>query len=450
MPTPSDTSHSFWQHDFGDYTPNDPLRGDQTADVAIIGAGFTGLTTAREILKDAPGTKVVVVDMGVVGFGASGRNGGFNMTLFGLEPEVTLARWGREKTLEAVSYMQQAVTFVKDLAQGENLSSDYEHTGMLRVAYSPAQLKRLRKTYELLDELSPSGTYQFLDEAQSQADIKSPRFVGAIQEENSGILNPCKHVRELKRLAQEAGALIYENTPVSHITKMGTTVRLETPRGNLFTERLVIATNAWSHMIEGLPKIKKRQRPTFTYQVVTEPLTDDEWARVGWSKRQSFEDNRQMVHYLRRTKCGRITIGGGAVVTPFGSSMAHDEAPKIWNALTEHLAWLFPALHEKSIAYRWGGPVSVNLDLTPEIGFIGDERIIYSTGCLGHGVSLTQLNGRLIADLVQDKKTALSDFWIVNRKAIAFPPEPFAFLGQMAIQTGLNVWDSFEERSLRR
>lgn len=441
---------SFWLRDDGPYEPNPPLAEDITVDVAIVGGGFTGLSTAREFKQDNPGASVAVVEGEIVGYGASGRNAGFNMKLFGLEPEVTKWRWGAERTIQAHRFMQQAVARVQHLIEEHDLQSDYRHTGLIRVAYSPPQLKRLEKTYALFQELGLDDDMTFATKEQLQDEFITERYAGGLVETESGILNPCKHVRELKRLAMEAGADIYENTPVSHVSRQGDRAIVHTRTGRITAQRLVLATNAFSRSIAGLPKLKNRQAPVWTFIVITEPLTDRQWADIGWLNRQSFEDNRQLIHYFRPTVDGRILMGGNDITVPFGAGFDHDFAPAIWRRCEEHLTWIFPQLADVRVAYRWGGPVSVNLDMTPEIGFIGDERVIYATGYLGHGVSLSQLNGRVIADLLGERRTELSDFWMVNRKAVPLPGGIVGFTATQAIRAGLAVWDRIEERSLNK
>ena len=444
-------NHSFWQHKYGAYTANSALpKGQYQVDVLIVGAGFTGLTAAREIMRDNPNQKVMVVDANEIGFGASGRNGGFNMTLFGMEPETTVMRWGKEKAREAQNYMQQAVAYVRDLIESENLDSDYEHSGMWRVAYSESQEKRLKKTYNLLNELAKPDSYQFYDRNTVQEKLNAPHVSAAIYEPETGILDPCKHVRELKRLAEKAGADIYENTAVIGIRKDTNGVIVQTSQARICAKKLILATNAWSHTLAGPKKIRNRQRPVWTYQIVSEPLTEEEWQTLGWQDRMSIEDNRQLIHYLRITKCGRITIGGGNIGVEYGKEMDKWHDAKIWQDLEAHFRWLFPSLKDKKIHYKWGGAVSANFDLAPEIGFIGDENIIFSSGCFGHGVSLTQLNGRLIADLVSGIDSELSKFWIVNRTAIPVPPGNFlAYVGVKTITGILKGVDWYEERGLK-
>lgn len=440
---------SFWARRYGPYTPDPPLAGDMTVDVAVIGGGITGLTTARELRLDHPGATVAVLEGTVVGWGASGRNGGFSMKLFGLEPEVTKLRWGTERTVAAHRYAQRAVAFVKDLIEREHLDSDYRHTGMFRVSYSARQLGRLERTYRLFRELGLDDDMSFWSRDQLRAEFATDRYLGGIYETETGILDPCKHVRELKRLAMAAGVQVYERTPVTRVDRQGTAIVAQTPAGRVRAEKLVFATNAYSRSIAGVPKLRSRQAPAWTFQVVTEPLSESQWASIGWRSGQSFEDNRQLVHYFRPTVDGRITMGGGNVRTPRGAGFDHDFAPHIWRHCQQHIEWLFPQLAPVRVAYRWGGPVSVNVDLTPEIGFIGDRRVIYCVGCIGHGVSLCHLHGRLIADLLGDKRTDLTDFWIVDRAAVPWPPEPLGTAGAVLIHRGLQAWDLCEEAGLR-
>jgi len=200
--------------------------------------------------------------------------------------------------------------------------------------------------------------------------------------------------------------------------------------------------------MRGLPKIRSRQAPVWTSQIVTPPLSQAQWDEIGWHGRQSIEDNRQLIHYFRRTIDNRFTMGGGNVSFPPKHRLGQMDTAKVFKALGAHVKWLFPNLSNIKFDYQWGGPVSVNMDMTPEIGFIGDERVVYAAGCIGHGVSLTQLNGRTIADLLQGKQTELTDFWIINRKAIPWPPSIVGAAAKRAVLGGLKIWDKFEERGL--
>ena len=218
-----------------------------------------------------------------------------------------------------------------------------------------------------------------------------------------------------------------------------------TPNGKVTAKKVIFATNAYSHL---LPQLKRKQVPVFTHMIVTEPLTQAQLEPIGWINRQGIEDARNLVHYFRLTIDNRLVMGGSDVSLAYGGGMEHDLNQETFADLERDTIWLFPHLKGIKITHRWGGPVSVPIDMAPAIGFIGDERAIYSLGCVGHGVSMTHLNGRTLADLALERKTALTDVWFVNRKMIPWPPEPIRMLASHAIRGYLRMEDSLYERGV--
>jgi len=436
---------SFWLATYGEYTPEPPLIGEVTVDVAVIGGGFTGLSTAFNLKKDSPGLRVAVLEGEVIGYGASGRNGGFSMTLFGLEPAVTKALFGHQRTIEAHRYMERAVDYVDRLIREYHLQSDYWFPGFLRVATTLGYVKRIHHDLEILTSMGITGV-EWIDAETVRAQVDSPRFLGAWWEPRCGLLNPAKQVRELKRITLEAGALIYEGSPVTAIRRNGAFL-LSTPQGQIKAEKIAFATNAYSHLI---PQLRRKQVPAFTHMVVTEPLSAEQLGTIGWKNRQGIEDARNLVHYFRLTPDGRITIGGSDVSIAFGADMSRDLNERIFTDLERDLVWLFPGLKGIRFTYRWGGPVSVPVDLAPAIGYLGDERAVYSLGGVGHGVAMAHLNGRTLADLLQNRKTDLTDVWFVNRRMIPWPPEPLRLIVSHAIRGYLRIEDALYERNLDR
>ncbi|VWM13982.1 NAD(P)/FAD-dependent oxidoreductase [Burkholderia lata] len=443
-------ARSFWQHAYGEYSPNPSLSGDLKVDVAIIGGGFTGLNTAFQFKKDNPNARVVVLEAAIVGFGASGRNAGFSTKMFGLEPEMVLLRWGKQKMVDAHHYLKLAVAHTRSLIEEHGFQSDYCHGGLVRASYTKQQLGRMQKTLELFQKLGIDADMVWRSAHQFQQDFHSERFAGGIYESDTGYLNPCKQVRALKALAMSSGVSIYELTPVTSLERTPLAIRIATPHGRIEADRIVMATNAYSREVPGSSKLKARQYPLWTYQVVTEPLSDAQWESIGWKARQSFGDNRQMLHYFRPTADGRILMGGGDAISYRTDAMDEVPAPATWRHCEEHLKWIYPQLRNTRIDYRWGGPVSVTMDMVPEIGFIDDERIIYSGGCFGHGVALTHLNGRTIADLLSGKQSTLTDFWIVNRKSMSMKSDTLSFLFGRVARQALKTWDRWEERGLTK
>jgi glycine/D-amino acid oxidase-like deaminating enzyme len=436
---------SFWLAAYGPYTPNPPVKGDISADVAVIGGGFTGLSTAYHLRKDNPGMKVAVLEAEVVGFGASGRNGGFSMTLFGLEPAVTKALFGHQRTVEAHRYMERAVDYVDKLVKEHKIQSDYWFPGFLRAATTPGYVKRIQHDLEILTSMGITGI-EWIEADKIRAEVDSPLFLGGWWEPRSGLLDPAKQVRELKRIALQVGAEIYEETPVTEI-KRGTKFTLTTPGGTVTADKIVFATNAYSHLIPGL---RSKQVPAFTHMVVTEPLTEKQMKIIGWKNRQGIEDARNLVHYFRLTIDNRIAMGGSDVSLSYGRNMERDMNPHTFADLERDVVLLFPHLKGIRFTHRWGGPVSVTLDMAPAIGHIGDPRAVYSLGCVGHGVSTTHLNGMTIADLICERKTDLTAVWFVNRKLIAWPPEPLRLVASQVIRGYLRAEDALYERGMQK
>jgi glycine/D-amino acid oxidase-like deaminating enzyme len=443
VPAPETESTSFWLRQYGAYSPNPSLEGEASADVAIVGGGYTGLATALNLRLDEPTMNVAVVEAHHIGYGASGRNGGFNMTLFGLEPAVTKALFGRQRTIEAHRYMERAVDYVRELVERYRMQSDYEHPGFLRVATTPGFVRRIQADMELLTRMGITGL-EWWEADRLRQEVSSPLFLGAWWEPRCGLLDPAKHARELKRVAQEAGAVIYESSPVESIER-GPDFLLRTPRGTLRAARIVFATNAYSH---GFPELRRKQVPAFTHMVVTEPIAEDRLATIGWKRRQGLEDARNFVHYFRLTADNRLAIGGSDVSISFGRRMDLDANDRIFADLERDIVRLFPSLRGVAIADRWGGPVSVPMDMAPAIGFAGDRRAIYSLGCVGHGVSMTHLNGRTIADLLLEKDSDLTRAWFVGRRTIPWPPEPLRFAASHAIRGYMRLEDWVYERKL--
>jgi glycine/D-amino acid oxidase-like deaminating enzyme len=443
MPTDY-TQKSYWLNSYGPYTPNPPVTGDVTVDVAIIGGGFTGLSTAYFLRKAEPGMQVAVLEAEVIGFGASGRNGGFAMTLFGLEPAVTAMLFGKQRTIDAHHYCERAVDLVRDLILEHDMQSDFEYSGFLRLATTEGYVRRIHHDLELLTSLGATGL-EWIDRDKARAEVNSPLVLGAWSEARCGILNPAKQVRELKRVAQAAGAVVYEYSPVSEVQR-GARFVLQTPQGTVTADRILFATNAYSHLI---PEIWDKQVPAFTHMVITEPLTSAQLDSIGWKNRQGLEDARNLVHYLRLTVDNRLAIGGSDVSLAFGSDMQRDMNEKTFNQLESNTIRLFPALENVKFTHRWGGPVSVTLQMAPAIGMVGDQRAWYSLGCVGHGVAPTHLNGQTLADLLLERQTDLTSIWFVNRNPIAWPPEPLRWVASQALLTYLHTEDWWYERNMQ-
>ncbi|MFH1136896.1 MAG: FAD-dependent oxidoreductase [Pseudomonadota bacterium] len=427
---------SYWMKT-RDYQPGPSLQGDGEVDVAIIGGGFTGLSTAYHLKKESPGLRVAILESEIIGFGASGRNGGFNMTLFGLTLSITALRFGKAKARESHLYMERAVDLLRDLVKELNLDCDYEHPGFLRVATSDKYKKRIMHEVELAHKLGITGI-EWLEKDRTRAEVDSPMYLGAWWEPRCGILNPAKLSWSWAEKVRSMGVEVHERTPVTEVKRGPHKITLITPGGQVKADKVVFAANAWSHFF---PKLKNKQLPVWTHIVITEPLTDQQYRSIGWQNRQGVEDARNMVHYYRLTADNRIVMGGRDVSVSSGLDMERDLNEQVFEGLRRDVRELFPPLRDIKFSDAWGGPVSVPLDMAPALGYLGDKRVVYSLGCVGHGVSLTHLNGQTVRDLVLERKTDLTDVFFVNRTTIPWPPEPLRGLGIKAIVGYMHLED---------
>jgi glycine/D-amino acid oxidase-like deaminating enzyme len=436
----------FWHATSGPYDPSPPAEGAIEADVAIVGGGFTGLSTALHLRRADPSLTVAVLESEVVGYGASGRNGSFAMTVVGLGLDVLVKLKGRDFALAAQRYMEQAVDFLGEMVSTEGLDCDYTRPGFLRMATTPSYLERLQTEIELARSLGIEGI-EWLDRDAARAQVRSDLYLGAWWEPRMALVNPLKLVREMKRRAAELGAAIHEHTPVTDVQRNARGLRLATPSATVQAGKVVFATNAYSHL---LAPLRRKQVPAWTYVVATEPLRQAHFDAIGWEGRQGIEDARNLIHYYRVTPDDRLLMGGGPVGLSYGGDMDRDSNAAAWSHLEAHIAQLFPALKDVKVEHRWGGPFSVTTDLTPALGYLGDRRAVYSLGCVGHGVSMTQLNGRAIADLVLERDTDLAHGPFVNRRVIPWPPEPLRLGVSLALRGYLQVEDRLRERGMPR
>ena len=438
---------SLWLAEYGDYQPGPSLAGDTSVDVAVIGGGFLGMATAIALRRRSPAASVAVLEAKTVGYGASGRNGSFAMTVTGLGFGTTAMLRGKQFLRRAHSYMEQCVDRLEEFIDEAGLDCGQIRPGFLRVATTPAYARRLQNQVRLMSSLGFGGI-EWIDADTTRKMVNSARYLGAMWEPRLLLMDPARLVREQKRHAITLGADVYENSPVLAVVRLPGPAggyRLLTPNGSVSAARLVYATNAYSHLFGELGRL---QAPAFTYMIATEPLTSEQLAPIGWDGQQGLEDARNLIHYYRITPDYRIVIGGGPVGLGRGGDLDRDSDQKAWQHLEQHIAWLWPHLSGIAITHRWGGPFSLTMDLTPALGYLGDDRTaVYGLGCIGHGVAMSYLNGEVLADLLTgdgDGETA-RQCPFVNRRVISWPPEPAATAARYAIRGYLQAEDAFHE-----
>ncbi|MBN2158575.1 MAG: FAD-dependent oxidoreductase [Spirochaetes bacterium] len=417
---------SWWLETLpADIKPNRPLESSEKADVVIIGGGYTGLSAGYHLKLLKSQLDVRILEGEICGFGASGRNGGFSMTLFGLTKGITKFRFGDEKAKAAQLYMEEAVEYLHDMITKNKLACDYERSGYLLVATSPAQIKRLEHDFRIIERWGLTGIERW-ERDRLAGEFNTDFYKLGWFEPRCAILNPARLAREMKRITEQKKVTIYENSPVTGFEKKSDgRFLVKTAKGEVRCEYLVFATNAYSLLF---PQLRSMQAPVFTHLVLTEPLTKQQIKSIGWKSRAGVEDARDFIHYYRLTADNRIAMGGGDVSLTFGDNFDRDENREIFDHLEGHITEVFPQLKGIRVTHRWGGPVSITVDMAPAIGYIGNDRkAIYSLGCMGHGVSMTTLNGRTIAEMICKMSTPRTALFFVGRKAIPWPPEPIRF-----------------------
>ena len=428
---------NFWMAGRPPFEPAPALRSDITADVAIIGGGYTGLSAAFHLKSADPSLDVVVLEAETTGFGASGRNAGFVMSLFGASAGLMKLLHGKDAVREAHAYMERSISALEEMVREHRIACDYERSGFLKVATSPAYVTRIQQEIEFFQSLGIDG-FEWLDREETQARVRSQSFLGACYEPHCGLINPVKWADGLRRLALESGVSLYETTRMTEARRHGGRYRVMTQSGSVDAGRIVYAANGYAHL---LPGFKSKQTPAFAYIIVTEKLSDDQRAAIGWAGREGIEDGRNFMHFYRLTPDGRLLVGGGPGRVPYAGDMNNDASPKAWAHLERFIGATFPALRGIAIDYRWGGAFSVTSDSTPQIGTLDGGDVVYSIGCTGHGVAMTHMNGRIIRDLVLDRKTDLTDLWFVNRRSFPLPPEPLRSIAVKAVTTAMKLDD---------
>jgi glycine/D-amino acid oxidase-like deaminating enzyme len=347
--------------------------------------------------------------------------------------------------------MERCVDELDRFIDEAGLVCDKARPGFLRVATTPSYVKRLLRQVELMASLGFDGI-TWLDAAATREMVDSERYLGAMWEPRLLLVNPAKLVREQKRVALELGVRVFEGSPVlaaAQTTRPEAAHRLLTPRGSMTARKLAFATNAYSHPFASLDRL---QVPAFTYMVATAPLTDEQLAPIGWTGGQGIEDARNLIHYYRLTPDKRIVLGGGPVGLTANGSLDGDADERAWQHLEQHLHWLWPHLSDVAITHRWGGPFSVTLDLTPALGYVGGDRsAVYALGCIGHGVSMSYLNGEVLTDLLLAQGEGLAaECPFVNRRVLPWPREPLASVAEHMIRGYLRAEDAFYENILAR
>jgi glycine/D-amino acid oxidase-like deaminating enzyme len=436
---------SLWHDQVGTAPPRPGLPGDTSVDVAIVGAGFTGLWTAYHLAAADPSLRVVVVEREVAGFGASGRNGGWCSALF----PASWRRMARDADRAAVVAMQHAledaVVEVGRIAAVEGIDCGYAHSGSLSLLRNPAQLARAQV------EVAEARAWGFgpdtLDLVPVEAAltrVRATRTLGALTTAHCAALHPARLVRGLATAVEQRGVPIREATAALEVGPH----RVVTSAGTVTAEVVVTATEGYTAQ---LPGHRRDLAPVYSLMLATEPLPEEVWQQIGLADRETFSDHRHLTIYGQRTADGRLAFGGRGAPYHYGSRIApaYEQVERVHDALHGILVDLFPVLAGVGITHRWGGNLGVPRDWYPSVGLDRRTGQARAGGYVGDGVATSQLAGRTLADLITGADTPRTHLPWVRRRTARWEPEPLRWLGVNAVTALMTRADRTEARTGR-
>jgi glycine/D-amino acid oxidase-like deaminating enzyme len=432
---------SFWHDSLGPdaFAPRPPLAGDTDADVAIIGAGLTGIWTAWYLLQRDPELRVVVLEKEIAGFGASGRNGGWCSALFPRSTGSLVRAHGRDAALGLRRAMVGTVDEVGRAASEAGVDADYVKGGTVDYARSCVQLAAARAD---VDEARGYGVDAL--EFWEPDRLRAAGALGAAFDPACARVHPAKLVRGMAAAVERAGATIAEQTEVLEWAPG----RVTTARGTVTADRIVLATEGYGATFRAT---HRRILPLYSLMIATEPLPDAFWDEIGIAHGQTFSDFRHLLIYGQRTADNRFAFGGRGARYHWGSAIrpGYDRSPRVFEHLRRALVELFPAAKGAAITHRWGGPLGVPRDWHASVTFDPATRIATAGGYVGDGLSTTNLAGRTLADLLTGADTELTRLPWVNHRSPDWEVEPLRFAGANAGMTAMAVADA-EERATGR
>ena len=408
--------------------PRPRLVGETTADLLVIGGGFTGLWAAVQAAQRNPGRSVVLVERDRIAEHASGRNGGFcaaSLThglgngLQRFRDEMpTLLRMGRE-TLDAI----------EDTLDRLGIDADVERTGELDLATTDWQYDDLAETAAAGQALGEELV--LLDAAAARERVDSPMVRGALYDPHVMIIDPAKLAFGLADAAERLGVRIFEDSEVLGLSSAGSSggsVRARTGYGQVRAGRVVVATSASRALVR---RLRLYTVPVWDYALMTEPLSDDRLASLGWSGREGLADSGPRFHYFRLTADNRMLFGGWDAPYHFGSDddprRAHQ--PGEWALLGEHLLQMFPQLEGITATHTWGGVIDTCSRFCAFWDTSHGGRVVTAVGFTGLGVGASHFAAATALDLVDGLRTERTALEMVRRKPLPFPPEPVRWAG---------------------
>jgi glycine/D-amino acid oxidase-like deaminating enzyme len=412
-----------------------PLDTAATADVCIVGGGYTGLWTALRVLELEPAASVVLLEAGRCGGAASGRNGGFALSLWPKLPTL-IAHAGRSEAVRLARASEAAIAEIGDFCAREGVEeAAFVRGGWLWTANSPAQLGAWENALEAgaTEALEPIGA----DELRSRTG--SPVHLGGVYERATATVHPALLARGLRRVAIERGVRLHERSAMVELDRDAGVVR--TPAGSVRAGAIVLATNAW---LAGMRELRRAIAVVSSDVVATEPIPDA-LHESGWTGGEAISDSRMMVRYWRTTADGRVVLGRGGGALAFGARFDFDRDPARLRPVEAELPRLVPAARGARVTHGWGGAVDRSADGLPFFGTLpGRALVAYGGGFSGNGVAPSRLGGRVLASIALRRDDEWSGCALAGGPRESFPPEPARFLGGLLVRRAVERKERLE------
>lgn len=429
----------------GQLAPRAALDGDAHADVAIVGAGLTGLWTAYYLATAAPTLRIIVVERDIAGFGASGRNGGWASAGIAGSASRYARHHGRDSVVRATRATNEAVDEIGRVVDAEGIHCHFTKQGTITVATTEPQRVRLLAAHAAADRLGTGNTDDDLldGEGVGRHLCVAGALAGVFSPHGAGV-DPARLVRGLADACERRGVRIVEQTPAIDIHQG----HVHTPNGTVHADTIIRATESYSVQLKGRAR---EYLPLTSLMIATEPLPDHVWAEIGWRPGLTVKDKRHLFFYAQRTSDGRIAIGGRGAPYPLRHAMdpSREQDDRVRERLVRVVRTHFPAAADAAITHHWGGTLAVPRDWSMGIRFDPTLRIGEAGGYSGHGVVAANISGRTMADLVLGHDTDLTSLPWVDHQSRWWEPEPLRWFASQSIVRVLGNADRHEDRTGR-
>jgi glycine/D-amino acid oxidase-like deaminating enzyme len=421
-----DENESLWVSQTPDYRPSDPLRKDIGADLAIIGGGFTGVSTAYHFSRRYPEKRVVLLEAKALANGASGRNGGMMLNWLPI-----MYGYDAETTRRVYEMTHAGIRMIAEIIERHGLPVSYRIDGTLSVYTDPRRAEAAQREAELHQQLGIPSI--FLDGEALKQKVKMEGVYGAILDPNSGQINGAQLVRSLRPVLEAQGVAIYEQTPVLSIRE-GVEMTLRTPAGEVRAKAVVLATNGYTSK---LGYFRDAIFPLHAHVFATAPQSAEELDKLGWHGTAGYSDDLDRIAYSSLTREGQIVFGGGsnqAYAYLFNDRTRYTQslqtAARAQQKLRETMGGYLPRSRDIPVTHRWTGVLGMTMNRVPLMGVRGANRnLYYAVGFCGHGVTLGNMAGLILTDAYSGDDARWRGLPCYQADYVRIPPEPFRWIG---------------------